>query len=196
MSHFSQEETLSKHDVTLFPKRTSGLFGVRNLSVNRLGQVFWEGMCIRALADSDQRDQYTKVQELGLLCRHLEYLDIPVNAQTTGSHATWFASMQYADPYKSLLSRCPDIYLGSGKIMMCFSRAIGECNDGVWQYYLLGSRYWKKRWQFTDLSKNGYNDTSLASSSLDDVHKALYHYNVPFKLLDVMSPLIQAGEAV
>lgn len=195
MLTITQTSTSSNHDVFIKPGQVCGLHGMKFLSSNRLGDIFWRGNYVRTLEQVAWDNYYDAIQELGLICCNLERLGIPVNAATAGTHAHWFSSMHKSEPYKACMSRCPEIYVGRDRLLMRFKRAACEFDDGYWHYYLLGSPLWQARWTYVNRRLRGYPIQSLTQSSLEDVLQCLVHFNVPENLLAVMAKLLNPGRA-
>ncbi len=163
------------------------LHGVRHMSCNGRGDVFWKGVYLINVKNVGDDQHFDVIQELGLLCHHLEQLGIKVNASTAGTHGTWFKDMRQDEPYKVLLSRCPDIYVGRDKLLIRFRRAACEFDGKDWVYYVVGSPEWCDRWMFRNLKTQGYACESLARSELAHVLDCLKHFSVPCSVLDIMA---------
>ncbi len=164
-----------------------GLHGVRQMSCNVRGDVFWKDIYLTNVKDVVDEKHFDFIQELGLLCRNLERLGIKVNSSTAGTHGIWFMDMKHDEPYKALLSRCPEIYVGRDKLLIRFHRAACEFDGIQWSYYVMGSPKWCDRWMFRNLKTHGYGCESLTTSGLAEVLDCLKHFSVPFNLLETMA---------
>ncbi len=164
-----------------------GAYGVRHMSCNGCGDVFWKNRYLMNVNNLVDHKHFDVIQGLGLICRNLERLSIKINASTAGTHGTWFKDMRQDEPYKALLSRCPDIYVGSDKLLIRFHRSECEFDGKQWSYYVMGSSAWCDRWMFRNLKTQGYGCESLASSELAQVLDCLKHFGVPCNLLDIMA---------
>lgn len=193
MLMINESSLLSNDDGYFQPGHRCGLHGVKYLSCNRLGHLFWKGSYVASF-EPVTLEKYDEVaQELGLICANLERLGVPVNPNTAGTRAHWFNAMPMNEPYKTCLSRCPDIHLGRDCLLIQFKRAACEFDGRHWQYYLLGSFQWHARWLYNRLYWRGNTAQSLAESSLDDVRYCLVHFNVPVNLLTVMAQHLNPG---
>lgn len=164
-----------------------GLHGVIHMSCNVRGDIFWKDIYLQTVENAVDDEHFDHLQELGILCRNLERLGIPVNSSTAGSHRSWFKEMKSDEPYKALLSRCPEIYVGRDTLLIRFRRAACEFDGTHWLYYILGSRSWWHRWIFRNLKARGYRCQPLATCELSEVLDCLNHFGVPYDLLEAMA---------
>lgn len=164
-----------------------GLHGVRHMQFSRTGEVYWNGVYLKHLDVPVDPSHYDEVQELGLICSHLETIGVPVNSRTAVSHANWFSQMKIDEPYKAILSRCPKVHIGSDKLLLVFRRSVFEINGVNSKTHRLLEN---KASQFTDkdwLERQGYTTWPMTELEIDDLRICFSHYGVPSDLFPVMS---------
>ncbi len=172
--------------VNAFPL-VGGLHGVRHMQFSRTGEVYWKGIYLKHLDVPVDPSHYDDIQELGLICSHLESIGVPVNSRTAVTHANWFSAMKTDDPYKAILARCPNIHIGSDKLLLVFERSVFEIDGAHSKTHRLLentiNRFHDSDW----LERKGYTTWPMNELEIDDLQICLSHYGVPSDLFNVMA---------
>lgn len=167
-----------------------GLHGVRYMQFSPCGNVYWKGIYLKNLDVPVDPSYYDEIQELGLVCRHLESINVPVNAQTAVCYASWFSDMCSDNPYKEVLSRCPKIHIGSDKLLLVFKRSAFEVSGEEVSCYHLPEINTPERamcFETSDLERRGYTTWPMTNLGAGDLQLLLAHYFVPSNLFAFMA---------
>lgn len=167
-----------------------GLHCVRYMQFTPSGGVYWKGIYLKNLDFPVDPSHYDDIQELGLVCRHLECIGVPVNAKTAVTHASWFSDMYADDSYKSVLSRCPQIHIGSDKLLLVFKRSAIEVFGGNFVCYRLPDIDTPERAMYfkaSGLTQRGYSTWPMNNLSASDLRLMLVYYRVPSDVFAVMA---------
>ena len=166
------------------------LHQIKYITCDYRGTIFWKGVCIDVLKDSNNVLNKPYLQDLGKRCEYLESIYVPVSIKTVVFFWTWFCDMRSDGLYKKLLSRCPDVRVCKNKILFIFENATCEYNGEKWIFTKrmdMGNEEFSAFFSYSALKARGYKGVPLTQSDLDGLYRCFKHYKVPTNLLDIMA---------